>query len=227
MRSVVDDRISLKAVARGTPTVSSGRKATVRSALRRGRRTPPGSQSGAGLHRGRSGTWESPLSPCHIPGVGDRVTTGPGVAWGVRPDHEPMRDTTTRPKPARYWGARAKRRGPRGAERPSERSIVPGKGGNGGPRDPREGRRRRAARGAGQHDGRDGEITHRHTTTPAPCGAGRPGAAPGLHDPRVPHCHRLAAGGIPAHEQGEWRRDRWRDGAAVGRTPRRDPAGRA
>jgi hypothetical protein len=63
MRVVVDDRISLQRVRRGKPTVSSGRKAAVLGALGRVRRTPPGSESGACIYRGRSGTWESPLSP--------------------------------------------------------------------------------------------------------------------------------------------------------------------
>ena len=74
--------------------MSSGRKATVLGARGRVRRTPPGSESGACIHRGSSGTWESPLSPCHMPGMGDRVTTSPGVVWGPRPGHEPVRDTT-------------------------------------------------------------------------------------------------------------------------------------
>jgi hypothetical protein len=65
--------------------------------------------SGACIQRGRSGTWESHLSPCHTPGLGDRVTKGPGVVWGFRPDHEPQRDTTNAPKQARYWGASDKR----------------------------------------------------------------------------------------------------------------------
>src|SRR6266850_1909886 len=43
-------------------------------ALWRAVRTPPGSESGACLQRGDSGTWESHLAPCHRPGMGDRVT---------------------------------------------------------------------------------------------------------------------------------------------------------
>ena len=49
--------------SRGKPTVSSGWTAAVLGALWRVRRTPPGSESGAWLQRGNSGTWESPLSP--------------------------------------------------------------------------------------------------------------------------------------------------------------------
>ena len=32
-----------------------------------------------------------------MPGMGDRVTTSPGVGWGLRPGHEPVRDTTNEP----------------------------------------------------------------------------------------------------------------------------------
>ena len=82
MGIVVVKRMSLKVVARGKPTVSSGWKAAVLGAFWRVRRTPPGSESGACLQRGNWGTWESHLSPCFIPGLGDRVTKSPGVAWG-------------------------------------------------------------------------------------------------------------------------------------------------
>src|SRR5215468_10609241 len=67
---VVDTRISLQGVRRGKPTVFTSRKAAVLKTRGRVFRTPPGSKSGACLHRGNSGTWESHLSPCHIPGVG-------------------------------------------------------------------------------------------------------------------------------------------------------------
>src|SRR5438445_246051 len=83
MRRVVVKRMSLKAVSRGKPTVSSDRKAAVLGAVWRVRRTPPGSESGACVQRGHSGTWESHLSPCCIPGVGDRATKGPGVILGA------------------------------------------------------------------------------------------------------------------------------------------------
>ena len=115
MSLVVDKRIALKAVWRGKPTVSSGRKAAVLGALGRVRRTPPGSESGAGLHRGSSGTWESPLSPGHMPGMGDRVTKSPGVPWGPRPGYKPVRDNTNEPRRTRYREASDKRSDLRGA----------------------------------------------------------------------------------------------------------------
>ena len=48
---------------RGKPTVARGGKAAVLGALGRGRRPPPGSASGAGLQRGKAGTWERHRSP--------------------------------------------------------------------------------------------------------------------------------------------------------------------
>src|SRR5439155_10441014 len=91
------------------PTVSSERKAGGRNTRGRVLRTPPGSKGGACIQRGSSGTWESHLSPCHTPGLGDRVIKGPGVVWEFRPDHEPVRDTTNAQKQARYRDASDKR----------------------------------------------------------------------------------------------------------------------
>jgi hypothetical protein len=187
------------------PTVSSGRQAAVLGAGGRVRRTPPGSQSGAWIHRGSSGTWESHLSPCHTPGRGDRGTKGPGVVWEFRPDDEPVRATTNGPKQARDRGASAQRRVPRGAERQSSRSLVPGKVGNSGPQDPLEGRRRRASRGAGQKDGRDLAITNRYTPTPAHGGAGRPRSRSRVDDGGLPDRRRRSPGGVPPPEYGKGR----------------------
>jgi hypothetical protein len=111
---VVVNRIAA-AVARQKPTVCKRRKATFLCATWQVHRTPPGSESGACLHRGSSGTWENHLSPCTTPGVGDRVTKGPGVIWGLRPGHEPDGDTTNGTKQARYRGASDKRSDPGGA----------------------------------------------------------------------------------------------------------------
>jgi len=172
--------------SRGTPTVCTHRKAAVLGALWQVRRTPPGSESGAYLHRGNSGTWESHLSPGHIPGLGHRATKGPGVAWTLPPRHEPLGDTTNGRKRARYREASDERSDPRRAWWQSERSIVPRKVGNRRPRDPLEGRRRRASRSAGRKDGRDLAITNRHTTTSAHCGTGGPRLRAGIHDPGPP-----------------------------------------
>src|SRR5262249_17664046 len=78
----------------GQPTVCTHGKAAVLSAFWRVRRTPPGSESGACLHRGNSGTWESHRAPGDRPGMGDRATQSPGVGWALRPGHEPGGETT-------------------------------------------------------------------------------------------------------------------------------------
>jgi hypothetical protein len=101
MGIVVDSGITLKDVLRGKPTVSSGRQAAVLDTRGQVSRTPPGSESGACSHRGSSGTWESHLSPGHIPGLGHRATKGPGVTWRLPPRREPLGDTTNKRKQTR------------------------------------------------------------------------------------------------------------------------------
>src|SRR6516165_10758901 len=97
---------------RGQPTVFSGRKAAVLGALWRVRRTPPGSESGACVQRGNSGTWESPWLLDAHPGLGDRVTKGPGGGWALRPAPEPCGDTTNE-RSTQGIGERATSEGPR------------------------------------------------------------------------------------------------------------------
>ena len=106
----------------------------------------------------------------HRPGVGDRVTTGPGVVLGASPrsrarkgEHEPREQ-------ARSRDASDTRSDPRGTWWPSSRRSVPGKVRNGDPRDPREGRRRRAACPTGGNQGRDFDLTNPDTSTPVDCG---------------------------------------------------------
>jgi hypothetical protein len=112
--NVVVNRIAA-VVVRSKPTVCRRRKATILGAPWPVPRIPPGSESGAWLQRGSSGPWEHHLSPCTTPGGGDRVTKGPGMAWGLPPGHEPAGDTTNAVKQARYRGASDKRSAPRGA----------------------------------------------------------------------------------------------------------------
>ena len=100
--------------SRGKPTVSSGWKAVVLGALWRVRRTPPGSESGACLPRGNSGTWESHLSPCLRPGMGDRVTTGPGVVGELPSWPRARQGHHERRKQARYQETSDKRSDLRG-----------------------------------------------------------------------------------------------------------------
>src|SRR5687768_10223070 len=98
-----------KGYSGGKPTVSRHWKAAVPDALWLVEGTPPGSQSGACMPRGSSGTWKSHLSPCHSPGPGARVTKSPGVVWRLRPDDEPVRDRTNERKRTRDRGASDKR----------------------------------------------------------------------------------------------------------------------
>ena len=98
-------------VQRGKPTVSWHRKAAVLGALWQVRRTPPGSESGAYLHRGNSGTWESHRSPCL-----QTRTGGPG-------DQRPWRGrrASTRPRAQQGQHERAEARKVSGSERRAKR----------------------------------------------------------------------------------------------------------
>jgi len=225
MGRVVARRISLKAGGRGTPTVSTGRKAAVLDATWRAPRTPPGSESGACLQRGSAGTGASHLSP----GTGGRSgepADARTLAWPRGASTEPRAGNGDRARrePARDRAARDTRSVPRGAGWQSERRLVAGKVGKRGPSDPRAGRRRRASRGAGPPDGRDPERTHRHTNTPAPCGASRPRSRAGVDGPRTSPRRRRSARGRPSHAPVECAGHRGGDGANVCRAPRRPPA---
>jgi hypothetical protein len=96
MRSGVDERRALKAGARGTPTVAPGRKAAGLGARGRGRRTPPGAQSGAGRPKGRSGTWASPRSPGPDGRGGGPADPRPWRGWGASPRPRARRGQHTR-----------------------------------------------------------------------------------------------------------------------------------
>jgi hypothetical protein len=214
MRRVVDSRILLKVVSRRKPTVSSGRKAAVLGATWRVTRTPPEVWE-QGMHRV---TGARGRTTCLLATFPDRGTGRPkALAWpgGVHEVASPCGTPRTPRKPARDWEASDERSNPRRAGRESERSIVPVKVGNRGPRDPREGRRRWASRSAGEKDGRYLEITNRHTTTPAPGGAGRPRGRSCVDNAGPPDRRRLASGGLPPHEQVERSGHRWGDGEAV------------
>jgi hypothetical protein len=63
--------------------------------------------SGACIHRGSLGIWESHLSPCTYPGLGDRATKGPGVTGQLPPGHEPCGDTTNATESRQGIGTRA------------------------------------------------------------------------------------------------------------------------
>ncbi len=184
----------------------------------RGRRAGPA---------GRGGTWDRGSTPGRRATCPDRGTGRPqALAWpggcqqGARPGGPPR----TPRKHARSRDARAKRRDPRRAGRASARRRVPVQVGQRGPREPREGRRRRAARGAGQHAGRARASTHRHPTTPVPCGAGRPRCRAWVDTAGPPERRRRPSGGIAPHDPVERRGPRRGAGDPVCRTPGRAPA---
>ena len=171
MCRVVDSRIILKVVQRRKPTVCKRRKAAVLGAIRRVRRTPPGSESGACLQRGDSGTWESHLSPCFIPGLGDRVTTSPGVTWGFRPSHEPYGDTTNSRKQARYRGGERQAKHPETGRAAVVAAHSTEEGGEVRPKRPTGGKAPSSRASAGRRQGRDFELTNPDHGRPVDGGA--------------------------------------------------------
>ena len=100
----------------------SGRKAAVLDATRRVSRIPPGSESGACIHRGDSGTWESQWFPCRKSGVGvptDEVKT-PGTGRRLSPPRRALQEQGTQSKMS---ATRYRRRRGR-TERPRDRPLA-------------------------------------------------------------------------------------------------------
>jgi hypothetical protein len=147
-------------VSKGKPTVCKRRKAAVLGALWRVRRTPPGSESGAWVQRGNSGTWESHLSPCPIPGMGDRVTKGPG--------HEPVRDTTN-PGSRQGSGKASAKRSLREGQRAVVASYSTDERGEVRPKRPTGGKATSGRACNGQTHESDAALTHRVTRPPWDC----------------------------------------------------------
>ena len=210
---------------RATPTACSGRKAAVLEAPRRGPRTPPGSASGAGVHRGDAGTWESPGSPGVIAGGGgppDEVKT-PGVArrrpprtragpeqgppsQRRDPRHRGRRGSTARPREGLV--AVFAEQSPAGWER-----CAPGRaGGAPVPGPQREGRRRLGLPFAGRTSGSDAGRTHRLQDTPEHSPPGQGLSGDGVQ-PRVARAGPGGRAGTP--------RDRTRTTRAPGVEPGR------
>ena len=93
---------------RGKPTTSTGRKAAALYAIRRGYRTPPGSETRACIHRGNLGTREIQMFPCvttiRLMGAGQPMRRNPGAGKGVlQPDQRAKVKEQTR-----YRGRTAK-----------------------------------------------------------------------------------------------------------------------
>ncbi len=74
-------------------------------------RTPPGSESGACVQRGNSGTGESRLFPDPETGTGDRLLKSPGVGGPLPPAGEPQGTRNQGSRPG--IGKRAKSEAPR------------------------------------------------------------------------------------------------------------------
>ena len=145
-------------------------KAAVLGALWRVRRTPPGSESGAGRHRGAAGTWESHLSPCDRPGMGDRVTQSPGGPWSFRPGHEPCGDTTNPRKPARYRGGERQAQHPERGRAAVVAAPRTEEGGEVRPKRPTGGKAPSGRASAGRRQGRDFVLTNPDNSMPVDCG---------------------------------------------------------
>ena len=157
-------------VAEKKPTVCKRWKAVVLGALWRVHRTPPGSESGACLQRGHSGTWESHLSPCLRPGMGDRVTKSPGVIWTLRPGYEPFGDTTNEGS-RQGIGAASDKRSPLRWEVAVVAAHSTDERGEVRPKRPTGGKAPSGRASAGRRQGRDIELTNPDHGRPVDCGA--------------------------------------------------------
>jgi hypothetical protein len=166
---VVDIGISLTVVWRGKPTVCKRRKAAVLDALWQGCRTPPGSESGACSHRGNSGTWESYLSPCCIPGLGDRVTKGPGVILGASTRTRACKGDHKRTEAGKVSGRRATSEAPRDGEVAVVAAHSTDEGGEVRPKRPTGGKVPSGRASTGGRQGRDIELTNPDNSRPVDC----------------------------------------------------------
>jgi len=151
---------SPREVVRGKPTVCTRRKAAVLGALWPVSRPPPGSERGACLQRGTSGTWASHLSPGASAGNGGpaehRPWRRPGASSGRRAGNgaharwQPARSRAcerhaTRPERDRVAVVAASRTGARGELRP---------------KGPTGGKAPSGSAAAGRTQGRDVELTN-------------------------------------------------------------------
>ena len=170
MGRVVDHRLSLKAGSRGKPTVCKRRQAAVLVAQGRVSRTPPGSESGACLQRGNAGTWESHLSPCPIPGKGDRVTTSPGVTGGFHLATSPCGRPRTM-EASKVSGNERQGKDPETGRAAVVAAHRTAEGGAVRPKRPTGGKAPSSRASAGRRQGRDFELTNPDHGRPVDGGA--------------------------------------------------------
>ncbi len=162
------------------------RKAAVLGARGRVRRTPPGSESGACLHRGNSGTWESQLSPCRpYPEWGTGCPKALAWSGGFDPATSPQ-GQHVRAAASQVSGRERQAKRPERGRMAVFAAHSPEEGGEPRPTGPPGGQATPGLTLCGTQDGSDRESTNRHPTTPAACGTGRPRSRWGLDDPAPP-----------------------------------------
>jgi hypothetical protein len=157
--------------SRGKPTVCTRWKAAVLGARWRVRRTPPGSESGACLHRGTRELGRAICLLDDMPGLGDRVTKGPGAVWALRSDSEPFGDTTNA-RSTQGIGDRATSEGPREGQVAVVASHSTVEGGEVRPKRPTGGKATSGRACSGPTHERDSALTNRVTRPPLHCGKG-------------------------------------------------------
>ena len=157
-------------------------KAAVLVTLRQVSRTPSGSENGACVYGGNSGTRESQLFPDgYVPEEeGYRLTKSPGVGADAPPQPtnrkwtlHAVTGTHTQSEPIRYRSASEKRSAREEqlavvVEHSTERPAgTDGEGGELRPNGPTEGKATPGTTFAGWKDGRDAELTNRLNAKPA------------------------------------------------------------
>jgi hypothetical protein len=135
----------------------------------------------AGHHRGlraghvfTGGTRELGRAICllaDMPGVGDRVTKGPGAVWALRLDSEPCGDTTNA-RSTQGIGERATSEGPREGQVAVVASHSTAEGGEVRPKRPTGGKATSGRACSGPTHERDFALTNRVTRPPLHCGKG-------------------------------------------------------
>jgi hypothetical protein len=175
--------------SRPKPTVCRDRKAAVLEAIRRVYRTPPGAESGAGLHRGDAGTWESPGAPWGHRRRRRAAQRGKDSRRGKAAPalHTSLgspRDTKPEARPQGIGEGEGAPHAPEGGPGQSERSRGPLQVGNRRPTGPPGGKATPGRTTAGGPSGRAAGLPHRLQATPENGAPGPPRSSAG-GQPRV------------------------------------------
>ena len=132
-------------------------------------RTPPGSESGACLQRGHSGTWESHLSPCSSAGNGGPAYQRPWRGSGASTGRRAGNGYHERWKPARYRGRERQAKRPERDRVAVVASHSTEEGGEPRPKGPTGGKATSSRASAGRRQGRDIELTNPDYGRPVDC----------------------------------------------------------